>query len=60
MQFVLALMEQDFGELEMRKPPYYMAFFPSKRPKDGCSGIVDLVNDILFDIHSLLKYRIHE
>ena len=46
-QFVHALMEQDFGELAMRKPPYSMAFFPF-RPKDGCSSIVELVNDIIF------------
>jgi hypothetical protein len=42
-------MEQDFGELAMRKPPYSMVFFPF-RPKDSCSSIVELVNDILFDI----------
>jgi hypothetical protein len=46
-------MEQDFGELAKRKPPYSMAFFPF-RPKDGCSSIVELVNDILFDIPSLV------
>jgi hypothetical protein len=67
-QFVHALMEQDFGELAMRKPPYSMAFFPF-RPKDGCSSIVELVNDIIFDIPSLVarcwpstngKYRSHD
>jgi hypothetical protein len=48
-------MEQDFGELllAMRKPPYSQAFFPF-RPKDGCSSIVESVNDILFDIPSLV------
>jgi hypothetical protein len=46
-------MEQDFGELAMRKPPYSMACFPF-RPKDGCSSIVELVNNIIFDIPSLV------
>ena len=46
-QFVHALMEQDFGELVMRKPPYSQAFFPF-RPKDGCSSFVELVKDIFF------------
>jgi hypothetical protein len=46
-------MEQDFGELAMRKPPYYTAFFPL-RPKDSCSSIAELVNDIIFDIPSLV------
>jgi hypothetical protein len=30
-----------------------MAFFPF-RPKDSCSSIVELVNDIIFDIPSLV------
>jgi hypothetical protein len=46
-------MEQDFGELAMRKPPHSMAFFPF-HPKNGCSSIVELVNDIIFDIPSLV------
>jgi hypothetical protein len=46
-------MEQDSGELAMRKPPYSMTFFPF-RPKDSCSSIVELVNDIIFDITSLV------
>jgi hypothetical protein len=46
-------MEQDFGELAMRKLPYSKAFFPSC-PKDGCSSIVELVNDSLFGIPSLV------
>jgi hypothetical protein len=53
-------MEQDFGE--MRKAPYFQAFFPF-RPKEGCSSIVELVNDILFDIPSLVglgKCRSHD
>jgi hypothetical protein len=37
----------------MRKPLYSQAFFPFL-PKDGCSSIVELVNDILFDIPSLV------
>ena len=39
--------------LAMQKPPYSQAFFPF-RPKDGFSSIVELVNDILFDIPSLV------
>jgi hypothetical protein len=46
-------MEQDFGELAMRKLPYSQGFFPF-RLKDVCSSIVELVNDILFDIPSLV------
>jgi hypothetical protein len=46
-------MEQDFGELAIRKPPYFHAFFPF-RPKNGSSSIVELVNDILFDTPSLV------
>jgi hypothetical protein len=46
-------MEQDFGELAMRTPPYFHAFFPF-RPKNGSSSIVELINDILFDIPSLV------
>jgi hypothetical protein len=38
------------------KPPYYQAFFPF-RPKDGCSSIVELVNDILFDPHLLVFHE---
>jgi hypothetical protein len=55
MQFVHVLMEQHFAELllAMQKPPYSQAFFPF-RPKDGCSSIVEFVNDILFDILSLI------
>jgi hypothetical protein len=44
-------MEQDFGELAMRKRPYSTTFFPF-RPKDG--SIVELVNDIIFYITSLV------
>ena len=59
---------EGFRRTRYAKAPYSKAFFPF-RPKDGCSSIVELVNDILFDIPSLVarcwpstngKYRSHD
>jgi hypothetical protein len=52
-QFVHALMEQDFGELAMQKPPYSQAFFPF-RPNSVHRNYVELFNDIIFDMPSLI------
>ena len=35
------------------KAPVFPGFFPF-RPKDGCSSIIEFVNNILFDIRSLV------
>jgi hypothetical protein len=59
MQFVYALMWQDFGELAIYAKA---SVFPGRavhsgaqpHPQENRSSIVELVNDILFDIPALI------